>query len=64
MDEGKVKKWVHDLNNRIGIVIANAELMQLEQLSPKSRERTKTIEEKMLEIRQLLRELTDHVLSS
>ena len=62
MDENKVRKWIHDLNNRIGMVLANAELMQLEKLTPKALERTKSIEEKTLEIRQLIRDLTDHLL--
>jgi hypothetical protein len=62
MDEDKVRKWVHDLNNRVGMVLANAELMQLERLPPKAFERTKLIEEKTLEIRQLIREMTDHLL--
>ena len=62
MDQDKVRKFVHDLNNRVSVVLANAELMQLDQLSPKSRERTKTIEEKTLEIRALIRELTVHLL--
>src|SRR5262245_19156867 len=63
MDEDKVRKWVHDLNNRVGMVLANAELMQLEKLPPKAFERTKLIEEKTLEIRQLIREMTDHLLA-
>ena len=62
MDEDKVRKWFHDLNNRVGMVLANAELMQLEKLTPKALERTKLIEEKTLEIRQLIRDLADHVL--
>ena len=57
MDEDRVRKLLHDLNNRVGMVLANAELMQLEKLSPKALERTKLIEEKTLEIRQLIREL-------
>jgi len=61
MDEEKVKKYLHDLNNRVGMILANAELMQLEQLSPKARERTKLIEEKSLELRQLIRDLGDHL---
>ena len=61
MDEQKVRKWLHDLNNRVGVVLANAELMQMEQLSPKAMERTRQIEEKTLEIRQLTREMTDHL---
>jgi hypothetical protein len=62
MDAEKVRKWVHDLNNRVGMVLANAELMQIEKLPPKALERTKAIEEKALEIRQLIREMTDHLL--
>jgi hypothetical protein len=62
MDQEKVRKWIHDLNNRVGIVLANAEMMQLEQLPPKALERTKVIEAKTLEIRQLIRDITDHLL--
>jgi hypothetical protein len=62
MDEEKVKKWLHDLNNRIGMVLANAELMQLEKLSPKAIERSKLIEEKSLEMRQLVRDIGEHLL--
>ena len=61
MDEERVRKWLHDLNNRVGMVLANAELMQLEKLSPKASERTRLIEEKTLEIRQLIRDLADHL---
>ena len=43
------------------MVLANAELMQLEKLSPKALERTKLIEEKTLEIRQIIREMGDHL---
>jgi hypothetical protein len=62
MDEDKVRKWLHDLNNRVGMVLANAELMQFEKLSPKALERTKLIEEKTLEIRELIRNMGDHLL--
>jgi hypothetical protein len=61
MNEDRVRKWLHDLNNRMGMVLANAELMQFEQLSPKALERTKLIEEKTLEIRQIIREMADHL---
>ena len=64
MDDEKVKKWLHDLNNRVGMVLANAELMQLEKLTPKALERTKLIEGKTLEIRQLIRDLGEHLLGS
>ena len=62
MDEDKVKKLLHDLNNRVGMVLANAELMQFEKLTPKAIERTRLIEDKTLEIRQLIRDLTEHLL--
>ena len=62
MDEDRIRKWLHDLNNRVGMVLANAELLQLENLSPKARERTKLIEEKTIEIRQIIRDIGDHLL--
>jgi len=43
------------------MVLANAELMQLEKLSPKALERTKLIEEKTLELRQIIRDLSEHL---
>ena len=61
MDETQVRKWLHDLNNRVGMILANAELMQLEHLSPRSLERTKLIEEKSLELRQIIRDIGDHL---
>jgi hypothetical protein len=61
MDETQLRKWLHDLNNRVGMILANAELMQLEQLSPRSLERTKLIEEKSIEIRQIIRDIGDHL---
>ena len=63
MDEDRVRKWLHDLNNRVGMVLGNAELMQLESLTPKALERAKLIEEKTLEIREMLRNIGDHLLS-
>ena len=62
MDEDRIKKWLHDLNNRVGMVLANAELLQLENLGSKARERTKLIEEKTIEIRQIIRDISDHLL--
>ena len=61
MDEDRVRKWLHDVNNRVGMVLANAELMQLEKLSPKALERTRLIEEKTLELRQIIRDMGDHL---
>ena len=61
MDEDRVRKRLHDLNNRIGAVLAQAELLQLENLSAKARERSKLIEEKTIEIRQMIRDVGDHL---
>ena len=58
-----MRKCLHDLNNRVGMILANAELMQLEQLTPKALERTKLIEEKSLELRQIIRDIGDHLFS-
>jgi len=63
MDQDKVKKCLHDLNNRVGMVLAHAELMQLDNLSAKSLDRTKVIEQQALEIRNLLRDLSDQLFS-
>ena len=62
MDDAKVRKWIHELNNRVGMILANAELMQLDQLTPKAAERSKLIEAKSLELRQIIRDLGDHFL--
>lgn len=62
MDQDKIRQWIHDLNNRVGMVLATSELMQTENLTPKAFERAKVIEAKALEIRQLIREMTDHLL--
>ena len=61
MDEDRIRKWLHDLNNRIGTVLAEAELLQLENLSAKARARTKLIEEKTIEVRQMIRDIGDHL---
>ena len=58
-DPQELKQWLHDLNNRVGVILALSELLQLEQLSPKAAERTRTIEEKSLELRELLLKISD-----
>ena len=58
-----LRKWIHDLNNRVGVILATAELLQLEELSPKANERAQTIEQKALEVSELLRSVSDHYLS-
>ena len=61
MDEDRIRKWLHDLNNRVGTVLAQAELLQLENLSAKARARTKLIEDKTIEVRQMIRDIGDHL---
>ena len=55
-----LRKWIHELNNRVGVILATSELLQLEQLSPRATDRTRTIEDKALEVRELLRSVADH----
>lgn len=55
-----LRKWLHDLNNRVAMILANAELLQMEQLSPKAMERSRMIERKALEVREIIREIGDH----
>ena len=56
-----LKKWVHDLNNRVGAILATAELMQMDQqLSDKLRQRAELIESKSIEVRDLLVQISDH----
>ena len=57
-----LKKWVHDLNNRVGIILATAELLQLEQLPPRAAERSRNVEREALAARDLLRQIVEHYL--
>ena len=59
-----LKKWVHDLNNCVGIILASAELLQLEQLPPKASERTRNIEHEAVTMRELLRKVAGHYLDT
>ena len=52
-----LRKSLHDLNNRVGVILATAELLQLEQLSPKAMERSRVIEQKALEVRDIMRSI-------
>ena len=62
IDLQPLRQWIHDLNNRVGVILTTSELLQLEQLSPKASVRTRTIETKALEVRDLLRSMADHYL--
>ena len=59
-----LKKCVHDLNNRVGIILATAELLQLEALSPRAAERTRQVEHEALAARDLLRRIAEVYLES
>ena len=63
IDLKPLRQWIHDLNNRVGVILNTSELLLLEQLSPKAADRTRTIETKALEVRDLLRSMADHYLS-
>jgi hypothetical protein len=62
-DHAALRKWLHDLNNRVGVILATAELLQLEQLSPKASDRRQTIEDKALEVREILQSMSGHYFS-
>ncbi len=63
IDMQPLRQWIHDLNNRVGVILAASELLQLEQLAPKALSRTNTIEQKSLEVRDILRKIADHYLT-
>jgi len=62
-DLSALRNWLHDVNNRMGAILASAELLQLEQLPPQAAERRQTIEDKALEVREILRAISDHYFS-
>jgi len=62
-DLAALRKWLHDLNNRVGVILTTAELLQLEQLPPQAAQRRQTIEDKALEVREILRAISDHYFS-
>jgi hypothetical protein len=62
-DMAPLKQWLHDVNNRVGVILATAELLQLEQLPPQAFSRRQTIEDKALEVREILRAISDHYFS-
>lgn len=61
-DPAELRKCLHDLNNRLGALLATTELLKLEQLSSRAAQRRQTIEDVALEIRDIVRSLTDRYL--
>ena len=49
-----LKKWIHDLNNRVGVILGMAELQKAEDLSPRAEKRRETIEQQAFEVRDIL----------
>ena len=58
-DNLALREWLHDLNNRVGTILATAELLQMEQLPPKANERSRLIENKALEVREIIRNIQE-----
>src|SRR5262245_27513588 len=57
-----LKQWLHDLNNRVAVILNSAELLQKVQLSPQAAGRRQSIEDKALEVREILRAISEHYL--
>ena len=62
-DMESLRKWLHDANNCVGVILATAELLQLDKLPPQTIERCRTIEDKALEVREILRSVSDRYFS-
>jgi len=59
LDTDHLKKWLHDVSNRLAAILAMSELLQLDSLTPQAEKRRQTIEDKALEVRNLLREMSE-----
>lgn len=53
-DLDALKKWLHEISNHVGVILTTAELLQLEKLSSQAGTRRQTIEDKALEVREIL----------
>jgi hypothetical protein len=62
-DLNPLRKWLHDVNNRVGVILASAELLQMDPLPPQVATRCKAIEDQALEMREILRAISDHYFS-
>jgi hypothetical protein len=58
-DLDALRKWLHDANNCVGVVLATAELLQMDPLPPGAAGRCRTLEGKALEMREILRAVAD-----
>ena len=62
-DLDALRKWLHQVNNHLGVILATAELLQLEKVPSHVVERCRTIEGKAIEVRDILRSISDHYLT-
>jgi len=58
-----LRKWLHQVNNHVAVILATAELLQLDKLPAGVAERCHTIENKAIEVRNVVRSISDHYLS-
>jgi len=57
-----VRKLLHTVNNKVGAILATAEMMQMDQLTPKATDRARVIESNALELRDLVRQIGERYL--
>ena len=55
-----LRKAIHDLNNRVGVILTSAELLQLDAPDGVEKSRSEVIERKALEARKILAEVARH----
>ena len=53
-----LRKAIHDLNNRVGVILTSSELLQLDMAEGKPRSRCELIEKKSLEAREILSQMS------
>jgi len=58
----QVRKLLHTVNNKVGAILATAEMMQMDQLTPKATDRARVIESNALELRDLVRQIGERYL--
>ena len=51
---------IHDLNNRVGVILATSELLQMDVTDEKAQRRSSMIEQKALEAREILIGMSRH----
>ena len=56
----QLRKWIHELNNRLAVILGMSELLSIEQLPPRSEGRRKSIEEQALAAKEILKSMSDH----